>query len=89
MLTSETSVNGAGLSSAPEASEKTCSSNGLRGVVKAGFRSGGAVLCGDKLVVKEVVCGGCGLNGEDPHFGGDCELVKGPCDLEGVLKTGK
>lgn len=40
---SEFSVK-AGLLSAPEASEKAVSSKGLRGVVKAGFRNGGAVL---------------------------------------------
>jgi hypothetical protein len=38
---------GAGLSSAPEASDSAKSSNGRRGVVKAGFRNGGAAALED------------------------------------------
>ncbi len=59
MRASDVSVN-AGLLSIPEASERMGSSKGFRGVVKAGFRNGGAVWPGWILGEKKDVCGGCG-----------------------------
>lgn len=86
----------AGLVSAPEASDIKLSSNGLRGVVKAGFRNADAVLLLCMLGEKREICGGgggrfegvpanrVGLEGLEKGFG--LELA----NLLGELKpTGK
>ena len=79
---SDTSV-WAGLSSAPEASDSAKSSKGRLGVVKAGFRNGGAAAFGGTWGVKNDDWGGRALEGV-PKFAKGFGLKLG---FEGEEKT--